>query len=175
MFGSKGLIEIYTGDGKGKTTAALGLALRACGHGARVAIVQFMKGWAQYGELAVVKHLPNVTLVHTGRDKCIFRGDETAEDFTEASRGLKEAEKFIASGEYDLVILDEINVAIDFGLIDADDVAELIGRKPEKTEIVLTGRNAPKSLLEMADLVSEIKEIKHPYRSGVSARKGVEY
>ena len=161
MFGSKGLIEIYTGDGKGKTTAALGLAVRACGHGAHVAIVQFMKGWARYGELTAVKHLPGVTLVHTGREKCIFRGDET--------------EKFIDSGEYDLVILDEINVAIDFGLVDADDVAELLRGKPEKTEIVLTGRNAPKSLLDMADLVSEMKEIKHPYRQGITARKGVEY
>ena len=162
MFGSKGLIEIYTGDGKGKTTAALGLAVRACGHGAHVAIVQFMKGWARYGELTAVKHLPGVTLVHTGREKCIFRGDETDEDFKEAARGL-------------LVILDEINVAIDFGLVDADDVAELLRGKPEKTEIVLTGRNAPKSLLDMADLVSEMKEIKHPYRQGITARKGVEY
>ena len=175
MFGSKGLIEIYTGDGKGKTTAALGLAVRACGHGAHVAIVQFMKGWARYGELTAVKHLPGVTLVHTGREKCIFRGDETDEDFKEAARGLKEAEKFIDSGEYDLVILDEINVAIDFGLVDADDVAELLRGNPEKTDIVLTGRNAPKSLLDMADLVSEMKEIKHPYRQGITARKGVEY
>lgn len=175
MFGSKGLIEIYTGDGKGKTTAALGLALRACGHGARVAIVQFMKGCARYGELAAVKYLPGVTLVHTGRDTCIFRGDETPEDFAEAARGLKEAEKFIVSGEYDLVILDEVNVAIDFGLLDADLVAALIGQKPEETEIVLTGRNAPKSLLEIADLVSEVKEIKHPYRKGIEARVGVDY
>ncbi|MDO5114642.1 MAG: cob(I)yrinic acid a,c-diamide adenosyltransferase [Synergistaceae bacterium] len=175
MFGSEGLIEIYTGDGKGKTTAALGLALRASGHGAKIGIVQFMKGWAQYGELFSASKLPGVTLIHTGRDKCIFRGDETEEDFAEAARGLAAAEKFILSGEYDLVILDEVNVAIDFGLLKEGDVAALLKKKAPGTEIVLTGRNAPQTLIDIAELVTEMKEIKHPYKKGITARKGIEY
>lgn len=175
MFGEKGLIQVYTGDGKGKTTAALGLALRACGHGARVAIVQFMKGWAGYGELTSLKRLPNVTLVRTGRDKCFSRDDVTDKDFAEAARGLKAAEEFISSGEYDLVILDEVNVAANFGLLAVADVVEVLKLKSEKTEIVLTGRNAPVQFLEKADLITEMREVRHPYRKGISARKGVEY
>lgn len=175
MFGEKGLVQLYTGNGKGKTTAALGLALRASGHGAKIAVIQFMKGWNGYGELEAVKNIPGITLVHTGRDKCIFRGDETQEDFDEAGRGLALAGKYLSSGAFDLVILDEINVAADFGLIDAELAAEIISQKAEATEVVLTGRNAPKAFLELAELITEMKEIKHPYQKGITARKGVEY
>ncbi|MDO4987798.1 MAG: cob(I)yrinic acid a,c-diamide adenosyltransferase [Synergistes sp.] len=175
MFGEKGLVQLYTGDGKGKTTAALGLLLRAAGHGARTAVVQFMKGSDIYGEIKMLEQMTNVTLVRTGRTKCIFKGEETQEDFDEALRGIEAARRFISSGEFDLVILDEVNVATDFGLINPEDVINIIKGKARNTEVVLTGRNAPQDFIEAADLISEMKEIKHPWRSGVTARKGVEY
>lgn len=175
MLGEHGLIQIYTGDGKGKTTAALGLALRAAGHGAKIAIVQFMKGSPIYGEICAAARIPEITMIRTGRDKCIFRGDETEEDYAEAARGLKTAGDMLRSGEYDIVILDEINVAVDFGLIKCSDVENILLQKAQGTEAVLTGRNAPKELIELADLVTEMKEVKHPYRRGTEARRGVEY
>jgi cob(I)alamin adenosyltransferase len=174
MFGEPGLVQIYTGDGKGKTTAALGLVLRACGQGARVAIVQFMKGWDRYGELKSVQLLPNVTLVQTGRPDYVYRGKEIRKDYDEAERGLAEAKHFIAAG-VDLLILDEINVALDYGLLKLEDVVGLVKTKPCDMELVLTGRNATKELLDLADLVTEMREVKHPYRKGVKARRGVEY
>ena len=175
MFGEKGLIQLYTGDGKGKTTAALGLALRAVGRGARVAFVQFMKGSPVYGEIVSLALLPGVTHVRTGRTKCIFKGDETEEDFAEARRGLKLAAEFMSSGEYDLVVLDEINGAVDFGLLTAAEVTAALDKKAEETEVVLTGRNAPKEFIDRAALVTEMREVKHPYRNGIQARAGVEY
>lgn len=175
MFGEKGLIQVYTGDGKGKTTAALGLALRAAGRGAKIAFVQFMKGSSVYGEIISLAMMPGVTHVRTGRSHCIFKGDETEEDFAEARRGLKLAAEFMRSGEYGLVVLDEINVAVDFGLLSAEEVAAALSEKAEETEVVLTGRRAPKLFIEMAALVTEMREVKHPYRDGVQARAGVEY
>ena len=175
MPGTKGLMHVYTGNGKGKTTAALGLALRACGHGAKTAVVQFMKGSCIYGELESVKHLPGLTLVHTGRNVCIFRGQETPADYAEAERGLVCAEEFLSSGEYGLVILDEINVACDYGLLDPRKVLDIVKHRAEGTEVVLTGRNAPQDLVEAADYVTEMREIKHPYRKGIEARAGSEY
>lgn len=174
MFGETGLVQIYTGDGKGKTTAALGLALRAAGQGAKVAIVQFMKGWDSYGELKSVRLLPNVTLVQTGRPDYVYRGKETQQDYDEAARGLAEAGRFAAAG-VDLLILDEINVALDYKLLKLADVADFVRSKPSGTELVLTGRAAARELLELADLVTEMREIKHPYQHGVKARRGVEY
>ena len=175
MLGTKGLMHVYTGNGKGKTTSSLGLALRACGHGVKAAVVQFMKGSCVYGELESVKHIPGLTLVHTGRDVCIFRGEETPADYAEAERGLVLAEDFLTSGEYGLVILDEINVACDFGLLDPRKVLEILNRRAEETEVVLTGRNAPQDFIAAADYVTEMREIKHPYRKGVAARAGSEY
>ena len=174
MFGEQGLVQIYTGDGKGKTTAALGLALRACGQGARVAVVQFMKGWDHYGELNSVQLLPKVTLVQTGRPDYVYRGKEIQKDYDEAERGLTEARRFAADG-VDLLVLDEINVALDYGLLKLEDVMALVKSKPRDMELVLTGRNAAKELLELADLVTEMREVKHPYQKGVKARRGVEY
>ncbi len=175
MFGEKGLIQVYTGDGKGKTTAALGLLLRAAGHGAKTALVQFMKGSPVYGEIISLSAMPGVTHLRTGRAECIFKGDECEEDFKEARRGLDAAAVFMSSGEYDLVVLDEINVAVDFGLIAAEDVVSALARKAQDTEVVLTGRNAPALFIETASLVTEMREVKHPYRDGVTARRGVEY
>ncbi len=175
MFGEKGLIHIYTGDGKGKTTAALGLALRSAGHGARIAIIQFMKGWEYYGELKSVSLVPNITLIQTGRPDYVYRGKETPEDYAEAERAMRLAQEFISADKCDMLILDEINVALDYGLVSLDKVISLVNGKNEKTELVLTGRNARPELIELADLVTEMKEIKHPYKRGVAARKGVEY
>ncbi len=175
MLGGKGLIQVYTGDGKGKTTAALGLALRAAGRGAKIAFVQFMKGSPVYGEIISLAMLPGVVHVRTGRAHCIFKGDETQEDFAEARRGLETAADFMRSGEYDLVVLDERNGAVEFGHLKAEEVASALKEKAEETEVVLTGRNAPEIFISMANLVTEMKEIKHPYREGVTARAGIEY
>ena len=119
--------------------------------------------------------MAGVTHVRTGRAQCIFKGDETEEDFAEARRGLKLAAEFMSSGEYDLVVLDEINVAVDFGLLTAEEVAAALDRKSERTEVVLTGRHAPHEFIDRAALVTEMREVKHPYRDGVPARAGVEY
>ena len=175
MLGQDGLIQIYTGNGKGKTTAALGLVLRACGQGAKVAIIQFMKGWEHYGELSAVNLLPNVTLVQTGRPDYVYRGKEEPQDFQEAERGLALASEAASSGEYDLLILDEINVALDYKLIPLGGVLDILRSKPKSLELVLTGRNAPRELIEEADLVTEMKEIKHPYQKGLQGRRGIEY
>lgn len=168
-------VQIYTGDGKGKTTAALGLALRASGHGIKVMIIQFMKGWKFYGELEAVKNIPNITIVQTGRPDYVHRGAETEEDFAEARKGLALAAECMASACCGLLILDEVNVAVDFGLISFEDVANLIKKRPEHMELVLTGRNADERLFPCADLISEMREIKHPYSQGLHARQGVEY
>ena len=162
MFGEKGLIQVYTGDGKGKTTAALGLALRAAGRGAKIAFVQFMKGSPVYGEIVSLALMAGVTHVRTGRTQCIFKGDETEEDFAEARRGLKLAAEFMSSGEYDLVVTVE-------------EVAAALDKKSNGTEVVLTGRNAPQEFIDRAALVTEMREVKHPYRDGVQARAGVEF
>lgn len=175
MFGKRGCVQIYTGDGKGKTTAALGLALRAAGHGARVMIIQFMKGWKFYGELESVKNIPRITIIQTGRPDYVHQGQETEEDFAEAGRGLQIAKGFITANSCDLLILDEIIVALDFGLVSLDEVIELIIKRPKCMELLLTGRGADKRLYGYADLITEMREIKHPYRSGVRARKAIEY
>lgn len=175
MLGHDGLIQIYTGNGKGKTTAALGLVLRACGQGAKIAVIQFMKGWEHYGELSAVKLLPNVTFVQTGRPDYVYRGKEEPKDFQEAERGLALASEVASSGEYDLLILDEINVALDYKLIPLGGVLDILRSKPKSLELVLTGRNAPRELIEEADLVTEMKEIKHPYQKGLQGRRGIEY
>ena len=175
MFGEKGLVQIYTGNGKGKTTAALGLALRACGQGAKAVIIQFMKGWDHYGELTSAKLIPNLTLIQTGRPDYVYKGRETQKDYEEAERGLRLAREYAASGECDLLILDEINVALDYGLVRLEDVVSFAKSKPENLELVLTGRGAAPELTELADLVTEMREIKHPYQKGVASRRGVEY
>jgi len=171
----KGLVQIYTGNGKGKTSAAFGLALRASGRGLKVYIIQFIKGGFDYGELYIIDKLPNVTLKAFGRGKFITTKPPEQEDIKLAEEALRLTEKIVQSGEYDVVILDEINVALNLKLISLDRVLKLIKHKPEHTELVLTGRCAPKEIIEMANLVTEMREIKHPFNKGFAARKGVEY
>jgi cob(I)alamin adenosyltransferase len=171
----KGLVQVYTGNGKGKTTAAFGLALRAIGRGLKVYIIQFIKGGFDYGELYIVDKLPNFTLKAFGRGKFITEKPAGKEDVELAEEALALAEEVVKSGEYDIVILDEINVALDLKLIETGRVLELIKNKPKHVELILTGRYAPNEIIEAADLVTEMKEVKHPFNKGYQARKGIEY
>jgi cob(I)alamin adenosyltransferase len=171
----KGLVQVYTGNGKGKTTAAFGLALRAVGRGLKVYIIQFIKGGFDYGELYVVDKLPNLKLKAFGRGKFVTEKPAGKEDVELAEEALALAEEMVMSGEYDIVILDEINVALNLKLIKIEKVLELIKKKPKHVELVLTGRYAPDEIIEVADLVTEMKEVKHPFNKGYQARKGIEY
>ena len=171
----RGYIQVYTGDGKGKTTAALGLALRAAGHGLHTVIVQFMKGWIDYGELEGARKLaPCVEIIQAGRDTFVNRRNPDPEDVRLAREGWRTAKGIISEGKADIVVLDEINCAMDFGLLPVDEVLEALRNKPDGMELVLTGRGAPAAVLEIADLVTEMREIKHYYATGVDARVGVE-
>jgi len=171
----KGLVHVYTGNGKGKTSAAFGLALRAIGNGFKVFVIQFIKGGFDYGELQAVKFLPNLELRAFGRGKFISKMPPDKRDVRLAREGFELAKRVIESGDFDIVILDEINVAIHLKLIKLDEVLNLILNKPKHVELVLTGRNAPAEIADVADLVTEMKEVKHPYASGVQPRKGIEY
>jgi len=171
----KGLIQIYTGNGKGKTSAAFGLALRAIGNGFKVFVIQFIKGGFDYGELDAVKFLPNLELRAFGRGKFIMKTPPEEEDVKLAKEGFELAKKIVESGDFDVVILDEINVALHLKLLRVSEVLGLIRSKPKHVELVLTGRNAPSEIVEVADLVTEMREIKHPYVLGVQPRKGIEY
>jgi cob(I)alamin adenosyltransferase len=171
----KGLVQVYTGNGKGKTSAAFGLALRATGRGLKVYMIQFIKGGFDYGELYTVKNLPNFTLKAFGRGKFVTSKPPQKEDVKLAQEALHLAEQVIQSRSYNIVILDEINVALDLKLISLEDVLKLIKSKPSDLELVLTGRNAPEEIVEAADLVTEMKEVKHPFSKGTEARKGIEY
>ncbi len=171
----KGYIQVYTGNGKGKTTAALGLALRAAGHGLNTWILQFMKGWIDYGELEGVRMLaPHVEIRQAGRDTFVDRRNPDPEDVRLAREGWELAKQTILGGKPDIVVLDEINCAIDFGLLPVGEVLETLRRKPHGMELVLTGRGAPPEIIEIADLVTEMKDVKHYYASGVDARVGIE-
>jgi len=171
----QGLIQIYTGDGKGKTTAALGLALRAAGHDMQVYIVQFMKGWPHYGELVALRCQPNITLKQFGRPDFVDRDNSDPRDVRMAREALQHSLDVIASGEYDVVVLDEINVALDFRLVSLEQVLGLLDAKPRHVELVLTGRSAHPQVVQRADLVTEMLEIKHPYAAGIQGREGIEY
>lgn len=202
----KGLVQVYTGDGKGKTTAAIGLAMRAAGQGFKIFIVQFMKGGAYTGEFISAKNfIPNINFIQFGRS-CIkekkqlklmkvdnkytyfdfiredircgscrycFLNDKIQDEFVK--KGFNKAEEIIMNNEYDMVILDEINVAMSLGFIDVNKVIELIKKKPKEMELILTGRNAPKEIINIANLVTEMKMIKHYFEEGIEARRGIEY
>jgi len=171
----KGLVQVYTGNGKGKSSAAFGLALRAIGRGLKVYIVQFIKGGFDYGELYLVDKLPNLTLKAFGRGKFVTTKPPEEVDIKLAKEAFQLAKEVVESGEYDIVILDEINVALNLKLISLEKVLELVRSKPKHVELVLTGRNAPNEIIEVADLVTEMREVKHPYNKGFQARKGIEY
>ena len=170
-----GLVQVYTGNGKGKTSAAFGLALRAIGRGLKVYVVQFIKGGFDYGELYVVDKLPNLKLKAFGRGRFVTEKPPSKEDVRLSEEALALAEQVVKSGGYDIVILDEINVALNLKLINLDEVLELIENKPKHVELILTGRYAPEEIIEAADLVTEMKEVKHPFNKGYQARKGIEY
>ncbi|HDR88188.1 MAG TPA: cob(I)yrinic acid a,c-diamide adenosyltransferase [Bacteroidetes bacterium] len=170
----KGYVHVYTGNGKGKTTAAFGLALRAAGAGRRVFIAQFVKG-REYSEIkAVEQYLPLVTVKQYGRE-CFIVNAPAPEDRQAAQAGLEELEKIIPSGEYNVIVLDEACIALHYHLFTVQELIRLISLRAEGTEIVVTGRYAPPELIHAADLVTDMKEVKHYYRKGVEARKGIEY
>jgi len=173
----KGLILINTGPGKGKTTAAMGTALRAVGNGMRVLMLQFLKGSWHYGELDAVKAFgENFVMRQMGRGFVKIGGAETdPEDIRLVEEAWAEARTAILSGEWDLVVLDEINYAISYGMLDPAQVAETLKEKPEMVHVILTGRNAHPLLVEVADTVTEMRQVKHAYEKGVLAQKGIEY
>jgi len=173
----KGLIIVNTGPGKGKTTAAMGTALRAVGNGMKVLMLQFLKGSWHYGELEAVKAFgDNFVMKQMGRGFVKVGGAETdPEDIRMVEEAWKEAEQAIMSGQWDVVILDEINYAISYGMLDPAKVAESLKRKPEQVHVILTGRNAHPTIIELADTVTEMKQVKHAYEKGVLAQRGIEY
>ena len=172
---AQGLIQVYTGNGKGKTTAALGLAFRAAGREMMVCMIQFMKGGGPYGEHLAALHLaPYLNIICTGREGRVNRENPAGEDVRLAGEALRLAREALFGGEYDMVILDEINGAIACGLISVDEVVSLLESKPPDVELGLTGRNAHERIIAAADLVTEMREVKHYFKAGVRARTGIE-
>ena len=172
---SRGLVQVFTGDGKGKTSAALGIVLRALGHGLKVHIAYFMKGDYPYGEHRILSKLPNVTFASFGGSGFIDPANIKPEEKEQARKALAAAREAMLSGNYDLVVLDEVNLAAAWKLVELDEVVRLIKDKPQNVELILTGRHADAKLIKLADLVTEMLKIKHPYDRGVMARKGIEY
>ncbi len=172
-FVKSGFVHVYTGNGKGKTTAAFGMALRAAASGMHVFIGQFIKGM-EYGEMKIAQLMSNVVLEQFGRG-CFIHKTPSPEDFRLAREGLVRSEDILSGGSYDLVILDEIFIAHFFGLISSSEILNLMNMRSEGTELVLTGRKAPQEIIDRADLVTEMVEIKHYYARGVQARKGIEF
>jgi cob(I)alamin adenosyltransferase len=173
----KGLIIVNTGPGKGKTTAAMGTALRAVGQGMKVLMLQFLKGSWHYGELDAVKAFGDrFVMKQMGRGFVKVGGAETdPEDIRMVEEAWAEAEKAILSGEWDLVVLDEINYAISYGMLDPNKVAEALKKRPEMVHVILTGRNAHATITDLADTVTEMRQVKHAYERGVQAQRGIEY
>jgi cob(I)alamin adenosyltransferase len=170
----KGSIHVYTGEGKGKTTAAFGLAMRASGKGLSVLIIQFMKGRADCGEIVSAKRLPGVKVEQFGTEKLIKKGKASQRDRRLAAEGMERAKKAMEGDEADLLILDEINVAVHFGLVPPEQLLELVASKPSGMELVLTGRYARPEIVRLAEYVTEMKAKKHPFRPGQKPRDGIE-
>ncbi len=175
-----GMVQVYTGDGKGKTTAALGLALRAIGHGMRVHVVQFLKNpemmGDRYGEIKASKDmLPGLVIHSFGLPRWVKKDDITPEDREEARKAMNLAHDLVKDPKINVIILDEIFLALHFGLVSLEELLDFIDKRPAEKELVLTGRNAPPEIIEKADLVTEMRQIKHYYEKGASARKGIEY
>ena len=169
----KGYIHIYTGNGKGKTTAALGLTLRAAGAGKKVFFAQFVKGQIYSEVKALQQFIPSVEIRQYGLN-CFIRNTPTQADIEVARKGFYEVSEIISSGEYDIVVLDEASIAICYGLFSTDELIEVLSQKSDETEIIITGRYAMLELIEIADLVTDMQEIKHYYNKGVVARTGIE-
>ncbi len=178
MFSKKedapGLIMVFTGDGKGKTTTAVGQALRAVGHGYRVFMIQFMKG-RDYGEVLASQQLPNFTLEKAGRDVFVKRGEPDPVDVEMARKGWEKAQEAAESDQYHLLILDELNVALSYGLLPQEEVIDFLKNQKLPLGVIITGREASEEVMELADLVSEVKEIKHHYTQGFTSLKGIEF
>ena len=173
-----GLVIVYTGNGKGKTTAALGLAMRAVGYDHKVCMLQFIKGSWHYGEMDSSKKLePNIELIAIGKEYVGILDDNSPREEHEkyAAEALRICREKINSGNYNVVILDEVNYAINLGLIDVQEIIKLIKEKPSNLDLVLTGRDVKEEIVELADLVTEMKEIKHPFKSGIKAKKGIDF
>lgn len=166
---------VFTGDGKGKTTAALGVVLRSLAHGRKVCFITFMKGAFPYGEKKALTQFPNFVLKDFGHLHFVDPQNVKEEEKEEARQALKTAREAITSGEYDLVVLDEVNIASAWGLIDKEEIVKLIKDKPLQLDLILTGRYAPQGFIELADLVTEMKEVKHPFKKGILAKKGIDY
>jgi cob(I)alamin adenosyltransferase len=171
----KGRVQVFTGDGKGKTTAALGTIMRAVGHDLRVSVVFFMKGDYPYGERRILAGLPGVTVKSFGGEDFVFPDKVNAEQKVQAEQALAAARADLLSGDFDLVVLDEVNVAAAFKLVSVEDVLQLIKDKPEKVDLILTGRKADARVVQAADLVTEMIKIKHPYDQGLPARPGFDF
>jgi cob(I)alamin adenosyltransferase len=171
----RGLVEVFTGEGKGKTSAALGMVLRAAGHGLRIHIIFFMKGEFPYGEQQTLGKLPNVTFDRFGFKTFVNPENIKPEEKQQAKKALEAARTAMLSNNFDVLVLDEVNVAASWKLIDIEDVVQLIKEKPESVNLILTGRYANQKIVELADLVTEMVKIKHPYDSGLLARKGMDY
>ncbi len=169
----KGYVHIYTGNGKGKTTAALGLALRAAGAGLKVYICQFMKR-GNYSEIKMLKRIKRIRIEQFGRE-CFVKNNPKAKDVKCAKEGLERARRLIFSGKYDLAILDELNIAVKLRLVGIEDVIDLISSRPGFVEMVLTGRHCPEELFKYADIVTQMNEAKHHYNNGIKSRRGIEY
>lgn len=169
----KGYLQVYTGNGKGKTTAAIGLAIRAAGAGLKVYFGQFIKQM-EYSEVNILKNIEGITWEFYGTNGCIFNRPVNEQDMQGVEFGMKRAGEVIISGEFDVVILDEIFIPLSLGMIVENDINELVSLKPASLELVLTGRYAPEYIIETADLVTEMKEVKHYYEQGVKSRKGIE-
>lgn len=175
-----GYIQVYTGNGKGKTTASLGLAMRALGREWKVLIIMFTKGGDNYGELNSFRNLSpkisrNLKIVQAGLDRIVYKDNENENDQKAIKEGWELAKKAIKNNEYQLIIMDEANIAIDLGILNVDEVVEVLKNKPEEMEIVLTGRNAHEKIVDIAHLVSKIEPVKHYWNTGIVARKGIEY
>ena len=171
---NEGFVQVYTGDGKGKTTAALGLVLRALGQGLHPAVLQFMKSDPSWGEIVTLRKL-GVRVQQCGLEHWVLKGEASKEDLAAAAAGFDEAKALVESGEYDLVILDELVTAVFFELVPLDRVLALMARKPAAVELVITGRRAPEELIAAADLATEMRPLKHYYDAGVQARPGIEF
>lgn len=179
-WGKLGYIQVYTGNGKGKTTASLGLCLRALGRNWKVLLVMFTKGGNNYGELISFKKLSpeindNLTVVQAGLDRIVYKDNSNDDDAKAIQNGWKVVKEAVKNNSYNLIIMDEANIAIDLGLLDINDVIETLKNKPKEMEIVLTGRNARQEIIDIAHLVSKIEPIKHYWDIGVVAREGIEY